>query len=263
MLEIFQYDFMIRAFMAGLMIAVIAPLIGIFLVVRRYSLMADTLAHVSLLGTAIGFLTKIYPFFTAIIVSILAAVGIEKLRASKKIMGESVLALFLSGSLALAVVIFSIVKGINVNIGSYLFGSISTVSSLDLLFISGLGLLVFTSIGLLYKGFFLISLDEELARASGIPVNLLNIILVVLAGITITLSMRVVGILLIGALMVIPVLTAFQFRRSFILTLILSVVFSILAVTIGLFTSYYFDLASGGTIVVISLIIFLLTNILS
>jgi len=178
-------------------------------------------------------------------------------------MGESVLALFLSGSLALAVVIFSIVKGINVNIGSYLFGSISTVSSLDLLFILGLGLLVLTSIGLLYKGFFLISLDEELARASGIPVNLLNTILVVLAGITITLSMRVVGILLIGALMVIPVLTAFQFRRSFMLTLILSVVFSILAVTIGLFTSYYFDLASGGTIVVISLIIFLLTNILS
>lgn len=257
MLDIFQYDFMIRAFIAGLVVAIIAPLIGNFLVVRRYSLMADTLAHVSLLGVAIGFLTNINPFFTALGTSLIASVSIEKLRKERKIYGESVLALFLTGSLALATVLIGLARGFNVNLFSFLFGSIATVTPTDLYTTVGLGVLVLAIIMLFYRELFFISLDEELAEVSGVRVKLLNTVLISLTAITVALSMRIVGVLLVGALMVIPVLAAMQYKQSFKLTVILSIILSLLSVLVGLFVSYYLNLASGGTIVVIALIIFI------
>lgn len=259
MLEIFQFDFMIRAFIAGITISIVAPLIGMFLVVRRYSLMADTLAHVSLLGVAVGLLTNIPPFLTSLISSVIAAFGIERLRESKKLFGESILALFLSGSLAIAVLLISLARGFNVNLFSYLFGSISTVSIVDLYFIIGLGALVIIVIFTLYKEFFLVSLDEELALSGGLPARLINLILVILAAVSVSIAIRVVGVLLVGALMVIPVITAMQYAKSFRITMVLSVVFSFFSVIIGLFSSYYLDLASGGTIVVVALLFFIVS----
>jgi zinc transport system permease protein len=259
MLEIFQYDFMVRAFIAGLAIAIIAPLIGTFLVVRRYSLMADTLAHVSLLGVSFGLLLRINPIVTALGISVLASAAIEKLRRERKIFGESVLALFLTGSLAIATVLISISKGFNGSLFSYLFGSIATVSQIDLYLILSLGLVVLLTVYLLYKELFAISFDEELAGVNGLPVKVLNLALVALAAITVSLSMRIVGVLLISALMVIPVLAAMQYKRNFKQTLWLAVLFSLLSVLVGLVSSYYLDLASGGTIVIIALIIFFLS----
>lgn len=250
---------MVRAFIAGSMISIIAPLIGCFLVVRRYSLMADTLAHVSLVGVAIGLLTHGNPVATSTITSGVAALGIEKLRTSRKIFGESILALFLSGSLAVASVLISIAKGFNTNLFTYLFGSITTVSLNDLYFIGVLGLVVLISIILLYKELFLVTTDEELAQVNGVNPKIFNTLLVIMAAITVSLSMNIVGILLVGALMIIPVITAMQIAHSFKQTLILSVVFSLFSVVSGLFLSYYFDLASGGTIVLIALVIFLLS----
>ena len=257
MLEIFQFDFMVRAFTAGLVIAVIAPLIGTFLVVRRYSLLADTLAHVSLAGVAVGLITKTNPVAAAIALSVLSAFGIEKLRGTKKIFGESVLALFLWGGLASAVVIISLARGFNVSLFSFLFGSITTVTSGDLYLIVILGIGILFLISACYKELFLVSFDEELAQVSGINARRFNLVLLVLAALTVSLSMRIVGVLLIGALMVIPVITAMQFTRSFSQTLFFSVMISLSAVITGLFVSYYFDLASGGTIVLIALAIFL------
>ncbi|KKT82064.1 MAG: metal ABC transporter permease [Candidatus Yonathbacteria bacterium RBG_16_43_6] len=259
MLDIFQYSFMVRAFEAGIAIAVIAPLIGMFLVVRRYSLLADTLAHTSLAGVAIGLLFRINPVLSAIILSVVASLGIEQLRASRRVFSESVLALFLSGSLALAVVILSLAKGFNASLFGYLFGSISTVSQTDVWIIVALAVMVFLNVVLLYKELFFVSFDEELAQASGLPVRRLNFTIVLLAAITVALSIRIVGVLLIGALMVIPVISAVQYGRGFRATLILSVIFSLLSVLIGLFTSYYFNLASGGAIVLVALVIFLLS----
>jgi zinc transport system permease protein len=259
MLEIFQFDFMIRAFVAGIVIGLIAPTIGIFLVVRRYSLMADTLAHVSLAGVAIGLLTKLNPLLTGIAVPVLAAIFIEKLRTIKKISGESLLALFLSGSLAVAIVLLSIAKGFNANLFSFLFGSISTVVPEDLYLIVGLGVLVLITIVALYKELFSVSFDDELAEASGIPAERFNLVLTILAAVAVSLAMRIVGVLLIGALMVIPVIAAIQFERSFLQTLLLSIAFSLSSVFSGLFLSFYLDLASGGTIVVVALGIFLLS----
>lgn len=259
MIEIFQYDFMIRAFIAGLAIGVVAPVIGMFLVVRRYSLMADTLAHVSLAGVAFGLLLKINPMFSAIGLSLAASVLMERLRTSHRIFGESVLALFLSGSLAVAVIILSLAQGFNANLFSYLFGSISTVSVLDLWVTVGLAVFVCIVIRFLYKELFFVSFDADLALASGIRVKVLNLAVVMLAAITVALSIRIVGALLIGALMVIPVVSAMQYGRGFRTTLMLSVAFSLIAVIVGLFASYYLNLASGGAIVLTALVIFLLS----
>lgn len=259
MLEIFQYDFMIRAFEAGIAIGVVAPLIGMFLVVRRYSLMADTLAHVSFAGVAIGLLLKINPIFTAIGLSVIAGFGIEALRSSRRVFGESVLALFLSGSLAIAVIILSLSKGFNANLFSYLFGSISTVTTTDLVVIVTLAVVVFLDVIFLYKELFFTSFDPELAEASGLPVKMINLTMVTLAAVAVAISITIVGVLLVGALMVIPVISAMQYGHGFRHTLILSVIFSLVSVVLGLFASYYYDLASGGAIVVVALIIFLLS----
>lgn len=259
MFELFQYDFMVRAFIAGIAISIIAPVIGTFLVVRRYSLMADTLAHVSLAGVAIGFLLQVNPIMSALGTSVLAAVGIEYLRTKKKLFGESVLAVFLSASLAIAAVLLSIAKGFNGTLFSFLFGSISTVATDDIWLIITLGGFVLVSVFLFYKELFLTSFDEELARTNGIKTQWLNFLLVILAAITVSLAMRIVGILLIDALMVIPVITAMQYKKGFKTTLLLAVLFSFLSVLSGLYLSYYFNLASGGTIVIVGLIWFLIT----
>ena len=250
---------MIRAFEAGIAIGVVAPLIGMFLVVRRYSLMADTLAHVSFAGVAIGLLLKINPIFTAIGLSVIAGFGIEALRSSRRVFGESVLALFLSGSLAIAVIILSLSKGFNANLFSYLFGSISTVTTTDLVVIVTLAVVVFLDVIFLYKELFFTSFDPELAEASGLPVKMINLTMVTLAAVAVAISITIVGVLLVGALMVIPVISAMQYGHGFRHTLILSVIFSLVSVVFFLFASYYYDLASGGAIVVVALIIFLLS----
>lgn len=259
MLEIFQFDFMIRAFIVGAVIGVIAPVIGMFLIVRRYSLFADTLSHVSLLGVAVGLLTGAQPVIMAAVFAVLGAVGIERLESRTRIYGESALALFLSGSLAVATVLISLSHGFNVSLLNFLFGSIATVQTGDLYFICALGIVVVVTVYLLYKELFFVSYDGEAAKVSGLPVRTLGLVLMVLAAVTVALSIRIVGVLLIGALMVIPGLTAMQFRSSFRTTMLYAVGLSLLSVVLGLFLSFYVGLASGGSIVVIALVFFVLS----
>lgn len=256
-MEIFQFDFMLRAFAAGIAIATIAPLIGVFLVVKRYSLMADTLAHVSLAGVALGLLANIHPLAVTVLATVLASIGIEKLRERRRIFGESALALFLSASLAFAVVLISAVRGFNADLFGVLFGSISTVTLTDLYLIGILSAGIIALMFAFYKELFFVSFDEELAQASGVNSRAFNLLIVIMAAVAIAISIRIIGILLIGALMVIPVMTAMQFARSFKQTVILSVLFSLSSVIAGLFASFYLNLASGGTIVLISAFIFL------
>jgi zinc transport system permease protein len=259
MFNIFHYDFIVRAFAAGIITAVIAPAIGMFLVVRRYSLMADTLAHVSLVGVAVGLLTGLNPVVGSLISAVAVSLVIERLRETKKVFGESILAIFLSGGLAVAVVLISLSHGFNVNLVSYLFGSITTVSASDILIIGITGFLTLVAIALFYKEFFCVCFNEELSAANGLGVRALNMLLVVLTAVTVSLSLRIVGALLIGALMIIPVVSAIQFKLSFKQTLFTAIVISLLSVISGLLVSYYFNLASGATIVVIALIIFCLS----
>ncbi len=256
MFEIFQYDFMQRAFVAGIMIAILAPTVGIFLVVKRYSLLADTLSHVSLVGVALSSLFGFHPMIGALVTSSVVAFGVEELRTRKKLFGESLLALVLSGSLALAIILFSFAKGSTINLISLLFGSITTVTASDVWLIGVFGLLVLLLVIRWFKLLFFVSYDEELARTNGLPVRFLNAVVVVLAAVTVSLSVRIVGTLLVGALMVIPVLTASQFKQSFKQTYWLALVVSLLSVVVGLGASFYLNLPSGGTIVLTALVFF-------
>jgi zinc transport system permease protein len=250
---------MIRGLEAGVIVALIAPLIGIFLVLRRYSLIADTLAHVSLAGIALGMILGVNPVYTAIGATALSSIGIERLRTSKKIYGESALALFLSGSLALAIVLLSLAKGFNTNLLNYLFGSIVTVTASDVAVISVLAAIVSVALILFYKELVYISFDEESAKAGGIPVRFINFLLILLAAFVVSLSIPIVGILLISALMVIPVITALQFKKGFAKTILFSEIISVFSVIFGIIFAFYFDLSTGGTIVLTMLAIFGMT----
>jgi len=257
-LDIFQYSFIIRGLEAGIIVAIIAPLIGIFLVLRRYSLIADTLSHVSLAGIAIGLLFGLNPVLTALMVAVLASLGIERLRTSKTVYGESALALFLSGSLALAIVLLSLGHGLNANLFNYLFGSIVTVTMTDVYTIAILAIVVIIILALFYKELVYVTFDEDAAKVSGIPTKLINTILIILAAITVSLSIPIVGVLLIAALIVVPVVAALQLKKSFIKTILYAEIISLFSVVSGIFASFYLNLSTGGTIVLIMLAIFIL-----
>jgi zinc transport system permease protein len=256
MLEIFQYSFMERAFVVGVAIGVIAPIIGTFLVAKRYSLIADSLAHVSLAGVGVGLLFGFNPVIGALIVSVAVAFVIERLREQGRLSGEVALAMFLSSGLAVTVVLIGLAKKVNVDLFSYLFGSITTVQVVDMWIVLPLAVVVLGVVGLLYKELAYVSFDDEQAKVSGLPTQTLNQLLVLLAAVTVVLSLRIVGGLLIGALMVIPVATAMQVARSFKQTLGYAVIFGLVAVVLGLFAAYYLNLAAGGTIVVVALLEF-------
>lgn len=256
MLEIFQYSFIVRGLEAGLLIGIIAPLIGIFLVLRRYSLIADTLSHVSLAGVAIGLLTGMNPLLTALGAASISSLAIEKLRSSKKIYGETALSIFLSGSLALAVVLIGLAHGFNVDLFSYLFGSIVTVRQSDVYYVLGLSFVILTLLSLFYKELVYISFDEDASRVSGLPVKTLNNLFVLLSAAAIALAIPIVGILLISALLVLPAVTALQLRKSFKTTLIIAEIISVFSIITGIILSFYFNIASGGTIVLVMLAIF-------
>lgn len=254
--EIFHYGFMLRGLEAGIIVAFIAPLIGIFLVLKRYSLIADTLAHVSLAGIAIGFLFGIAPVFTAIGTTIVASLGIERLRTNRRIYGESALALFLSGSLAVATILLSIGHGFNANLFNYLFGSIVTVTQSDIYLIAILAAIVVAALSLLYKGLVFVTFDEEVAAVSGIPVQKINTTLILLTALAVSLSIPIVGVLLIAALIVIPVVAALQFKASFTKTITYAEIISVFSVISGIIVSFYLNLSTGGTIILIMLGIF-------
>lgn len=256
LLQIFHYQFMIRAILAGVVVSIIAPLIGFFLVVRRFSLLVDTLAHISLIGIAAGLLANTSPLFGAIISSALAGVGMERLRQNKRLFSESIMAIFLSGSLAFTLVLFSLGGGLGVNILNYLFGSITTVSNQELWAITTVGTVVLFTVAFYRKKLFLISYDEELARVNGMNTTVYNYLLMALVGITVAVAIRVVGALLIGALVVIPVVSAIQWGYGFSKTMIISVIFSFCGVIIGIYSSFYLDLPSSATIVVVLLLFF-------
>jgi zinc transport system permease protein len=256
MLTILSYTFMQRAFLAGMLIGVVAPLIGTFLVAKRYSLIADSLAHVSLAGVAAGVLLGINPILGALVVACAAAYAMERLRADKRVTAEVALAIFLSSGLAVAVVLISLNNRTNVDLMSFLFGSITTVGQQDLWIIGTLAVIIVAVIATWYKQLAYTVFDEEQAQASGLRVRLINQVLLFLAAFTVVVSLQIVGGLLIGALTVIPVAAAMQLARSFKQTLIYAVALGLAAVISGLVAAFYLDVAAGGAIVLTALVLF-------
>lgn len=263
MLEMLDYPFMQRALIAGLIIAVLASLSGSFIVLRRYSLLSETLAHVSLVGVAIGLLFGIAPLWMAVAASLVASWLIEYLRSVHGLYSDSVLAIFLSGSLALAIVIVSMAGSFNASLFSYLFGSILSVSNEDLLVMGAFGTVGMGLLLAFFKELYFIAFDEEVARASGIRVVWLNFMLVSVIAVIIAISIRVVGTLLIGALMVIPPVAAIRFGMGFYPTTLLSVLIALVAVVAGLSLSYLCSLPSGAAIVLCLLVFFIIALVIN
>ncbi len=257
MIEIFQYEFMQRAFLAGILIAILASVSGTFIVLKRYSMISETLAHSALVGVAVALVLEYNPLWVAVVVSVLSAWLIEYLRSEFSLYSDAILAILLSGSLAIAVIIVSLGGEFNNSLFSYLFGSILSVSNENIMTIFSFGIIALALLLVFAKEFYFIAYDEEVAQISGIKVKLLNYLLVSIVAIIIALSIRIIGTLLIGALMVIPTVAALQFRVGFLQTSLLSIIFAVLSVVLGMTLSFYFSLPSGATIVLCVLSIFI------
>lgn len=247
--EVLQYSFMVRALVAGLLVALTVPVMGSFLVARRYSLIADSLAHVSLAGVGAGLLLGYAPIAMAIPTTVGGALLLEWLRQKRSLSGEVSLAILMSTGLALAIVFANLAHGVNADFTSYLFGSITTTNPTDLLALAVAAAVVLTIIILNYRAFLHIAFDEDSARIAGYQVALLNYVLAALTAVIVVLSLRIVGGLLISALLVIPVVTASRFARSFLQTIFIAVLAAALAVMAGLIIAFYAGIAAGGAIV--------------
>lgn len=260
MLDIFNYDFMVRAFVAGLLVALVIPVLGTFMVARQYSLIAESLAHVSLAGIGAGLLLGVAPVAVAVPVTAGGALLLEWLRQKQRISGETSLAIVMSAGLALAVVLATASQG-RTDFTSYLFGSIVTTSWEDVLTLAVTAGIILAVLSLNYRALLHIAFDEDGARIAGYPVTLLNYTLAVLAAVMVVLSLRIVGGLLISALLVIPVVAAAQLSRSFRTSMWLAVVVAIVAVAAGLVVSFYTGIAAGGAIVLASVALLLLAMV--
>jgi zinc transport system permease protein len=256
-LEILEAGFIQRALITGIAVAIICSAVGLFLVLRRHSLFGDALSHMAFGGIAVGLFTNIYPIWTAIIVSVLAALGMTKLRQSTKVPPDAAVAVLLSSGLALGIVLVSISGGFSVDLFSFLFGSILLVSQDEVYMILGLSAGIMTILLLLYRKFMYIAFDEEQAKVSGLQVSRLNYLFIVLASITVIASIRLVGILLISSLIVIPNITAMLFGKGFRKTALISGAIGVFSVVSGILISYVTNIATGGTIVLVLVMTFL------
>ncbi len=245
----FEFEFMRLAFLAGAVVGVLAPVVGFFLVQRQMSLIGDGIGHVAFAGVALGYLIGVSPVWTALLAAVVGAVAIEWLRARRKAAGDQALAIVFYTGIAGGVVLISSAGALNANLFSYLFGSILTVTRTDLTRIALLGLGSLLLVAVLLRSLLAVAIDEEGARVSGLPVPVLNGAVSMLAALTIGISMRIVGILLIAALMVLPVIAAQRVAWSLRSTMSLSILIGLSSVLAGLTISYYANLPPGGTIV--------------
>lgn len=262
--EILSFDFMRNALIAALLVGIAAPLVGIFLVQRRLSLIGEGMGHVALAGVAIGVLLDTQPIATAMVAAVVAGVFIELVRARGRTSADVALALMFYGGLAAGVVIINSVDGNQTsNLTGYLFGAITTTTRADLVVFSVLCVAILLVTIVLRQRLFAAAGDEEYARASGLRVVALNVTLSAMTAVTIVVAMRVVGLLLISALMIVPNAAAQQVARSFRSAIWWAAGFGVLSAVGGVVTSYYADTAAGGTIVLIAIGIFLLTALIA
>ena len=248
------FDFMQRALLAAVLVGLAAPSVGVFLVQRRLALMGDGLGHVALTGVALGFLLGTAPVLTAVIVATIGAVVIELVRQQGRTGGDVALALMFYGGIAGGVLLIGLSEGgTNATLLSYLFGSLTAVSPQDVVVICLLSGLLLVTLLVFGRQLFAVCHDEEYAMVAGLPVRFLNLLLAVMAALTVTLAMRVVGLLLVSALMVVPVATAQQLVRGFRATVVVALVAGVLASVGGVLGSFYADAAPGALIVVVAL----------
>ncbi|KUN83733.1 ABC transporter [Streptomyces bungoensis] len=256
-MDFLNYAFMQRALLAAVLVGVTAPAIGIYLVQRRQPLMGDGIGHVAMTGVGLGFLLHASPVWMATAVSVLGSVLMELIRWYGRTRGDIALAMLFYGGMAGGVMFVNLAPGgSNANLTSYLFGSLSTVAPSDVTAIVVLAAFVAAVTLGLRRQLFAVSQDEEFARVTGLPVRALNLLTAVTAAVTVTVAMRVVGLILVSALMVVPVAAAQQLTRSFAATFAIAVALGVTVAVSGTITSFYQDVPPGATIVLLTIAAF-------
>lgn len=258
-MDLFTYEFMQRAFMAGLIVALMCPLIGTFIVIKRQSLLSEGLGHVAFAGVTGASLLSIYPPLGAAILTVLTAIGIELVRRRQNQYTDMILALFFYTGLALAVIFATMTKMPSTGLLNFLFGSILTVTDTDIMTIAGVAVVVALTVYFMYSKLLFTAFDEQIAVTAGIAVGRINMLFAILTALVVVMGMTIVGILLIGALMIVPVAAAHLWRRGFGQTLIISEIYSLASVSLGLLGAFEYDLAPGGTIVLVAILGYVLT----
>jgi len=246
-----------RALLSGAVVAATCSVVGLFLVLRRQSLFGDALSHVAFGGIAVGLFTNIYPIWTALVVSVLASLGITKLRQSTKIPADVAVAIMLSSGLAVGIVLIGLAGGFSLDLESFLFGSILLIGMQDQIMILLLSAAVLLIVFKLHRQLMYVAFSEDQARVSGINVTRLNYLFIGLASLAVIASLRLVGVLLISSLIVIPNITAMMFGKGFKKTALISIIIAVSSVLIGIVISYVANLAPGGTIVLVTIFILL------
>ncbi|MEK9660000.1 MAG: metal ABC transporter permease [Chloroflexota bacterium] len=261
--NLFAYSFMVRALAGAGLVGLTAPVLGLFLVLRRFSLIADTLSHVALMGVAIGVVTGIQPTLATFAAVTAGAVVIEMLRARGRLPGDVVLAVVLYSTLAVAVTVISTARGFSVDLLAFLFGNVLSITAAEVAWLGVLAALVLLAVGAFFTELAQSAFDEDLARASGVRVGLVNLGLAVLTGAAITLSVRVVGVLLVGALMVVPVLAGGLLARSLRGALATGMGLGVAAAGAGITLAFYADLPAGAAIVLCAVALLLIAALVA
>ncbi|WP_061840011.1 metal ABC transporter permease [Tetragenococcus halophilus] len=260
-MALLSYEFMRRAFLAALFIAGIAPMLGVFLVIRRQSLMADTLSHVSLAGVAFGFFLNLNPTFTTMVVVVIAAILLEYLRMVYRGYSEISIAILMAGGLAVALVLMNITGGnSSASIQSYLFGSIVTITQPQVIFLGILFVLSLLLFLLFKRPMYVLTFDEETAHVDGLPIHWMSMLFNVLTGVEIAIMIPIAGALLISAIMVLPAAISMRIGKSFNAVILISVLIGLVGMLSGLVSSFYIDTPPGATITLVFIALFLVVN---
>lgn len=256
-MSILSYDFMQRALIASLIIGLLAPLIGVFLVQRRLALLGDGMGHVALTGVGLAFLVGSQPVITALVVAVAGALVVELIRYRSRTVGDVALALVFYGGIAGGVLLASLAPGnSSAALNQYLFGSLATVAVSDVVVLGLAALATAAVLAVFGRELFLVSLDPDLAHVQGIKVRGMSLLLSVLTAVTVVIGMRTVGLLLVSAIMIVPIAAAHQFTRSFASTAAVGVGIGVVSAVLGLVASFYLDLPPGPAIVLLALLVF-------
>ena len=260
--EILGYGFLQRALIGGSLIAVLCSVLGVFLVLRRLSLIGDGLAHVTFGSVALALFFKFYSYATTIVaipVVLLSALGILKLTEKAKVYGDTAIGIVSSLGIAVGIMLASLSGGFNVDLFSYLFGNILSISNAELAVSAALFLVVIASIAFFYNDLFAITFDEDLARSAGVNTTRINAVLTMLTALTVVLAMKVVGIMLISSLLILPAVSALQLAKGFKTAISLSALIGLATVVTGIFVSFIMNLPTGATIVIINFTTFIIS----
>lgn len=257
--DAFGYHFIQRALLAGCFIAVLCSTLGVFLVLRRFSLIGDGLAHVTFGSIAVGLLLRTEPVYASIPLVMLSSLGILRLAEKTKVYGDTAIGIVSSMGIAAGTILVSLSGGFNVDLLSYLFGSIISISNTEVITSVILSIVVILMVLLFYNELVSITFDEEFAKVSGIKAHRINTILILMTALTVVLAMKVVGIMLVSAMLIMPAASALQVAKSFKMSIIIAGIIGVFSVFTGIWISFILNLPSGGTIIIINFAILMLT----